>query len=274
MCIAVALTLRALTTRSEESLSFHPYAGPEPVAVLLGRNPWTPFIPGGGYIPELVVYADRSIIFKRQSAARESVRTKKLTEKEFVSFVQSIRPLIDFKDLRRDYNLAPGITDQGVTQLYLKLEGRVTLVTIYGAIDAGHSAPYTRRGNEKPDVLPDLLKQTLTNLFSVDYRKTDRWRPRYLEVDLSPYEYAPYDSIYWPKHWPGLDSPRTIKSGAGYLIFMDGDQEKPLEKFLRTRKEKGAVVIDRKKWAVYSRPVIPSEPLWRKAFVGDDAKSP
>jgi hypothetical protein len=87
-----------------------------------------------------------------------------------------------------------------------------------------------------------------------------------------PYEYAPDVSITWPKNWPGLDSKRAIKRGDSYSIFLDGIMFPELQKFLKTRKEKGAVKIGDKKWAVSFRYVFPSEPMWRKAFEGSQAK--
>jgi hypothetical protein len=41
-----------------------------------------------------------------------------------------------------------------------------------------------------------------------------------------------------------------------------------LKQFLAAAKAKTAVEIDDRKWSVASRPVFPSEPVWRKAFSG------
>ncbi len=45
-----------------------------------------------------------------------------------------------------------------------------------------------------------------------------------------------------------------------------------LRKFLGTRKERGAVEIERQKWMVSYRFTFPSEPVWRKAFEKDQMR--
>ena len=100
----------------------------------------------------------------------------------------------------------------------------------------------------------------------MDYSDSQEWTPHYLEVMVWPYEYAPDTSIVWPKDWPGLNSKRSFKREDSYSIFLDGSVLPELQKFLRKEKEKGAVEIDGKKWAVSFRSVFPSEPVWRKAL--------
>ena len=41
---------------------------------------------------------------------------------------------------------------------------------------------------------------------------------------------------------------------------------------MKTRKEKGAVEIDSKKWAVSTRYTFASEPVWLKAFRQEEQK--
>ena len=57
-----------------------------------------------------------------------------------------------------------------------------------------------------------------------------------------------------------------LEPGDSYSIFMPGKELPKLLDFLKTRKEKGAVEIDGKKWAVSFRYTFPSEPVWLKAF--------
>jgi hypothetical protein len=80
------------------------------------------------------------------------------------------------------------------------------------------------------------------------------------------YEYAPDKSIYWPKNWPGLKSPNTLRRGDSYSIFLPGKEIPKLVDLLAKQKEKGAVEIDGKKWAVSIRYTFPSEPVWFNVF--------
>jgi hypothetical protein len=97
--------------------------------------------------------------------------------------------------------------------------------------------------------------------------KGETWKPKYIEVMIWPYEYAPEDSIIWPNYWPGLESLFTQKWGNGnYSIFLDFKFENELISFLKTRKAKSAVLIGEKKFAVSFRYVFEGESIWRKAF--------
>ena len=69
-----------------------------------------------------------------------------------------------------------------------------------------------------------------------------------------------------------MESKRSLMRGDSYSIFLDGSLLSELQKFLRTRKEKGAVEIGDKKWAVSFRPVFQSEPIWRKALESSQEK--
>src|SRR5215813_12584096 len=51
-----------------------------------------------------------------------------------------------------------------------------------------------------------------------------------------------------------------------YSIFLAGNLLPQLRSFLATRRTKGAVEVNGKKWAASYRFVFPSEPMWRGAF--------
>ena len=77
-----------------------------------------------------------------------------------------------------------------------------------------------------------------------------------------PYEYAPEASIVWPKNWPGLHDVSTVKRGDSYSIFVPSADYAAVRHFLDTEKEKGAVEIGGKKWAVSIRMPFPGERSW------------
>ena len=114
--------------------------------------------------------------------------------------------------------------------------------------------------------LPDQLCQLYHYLLTVDFTETRLWKPAYVEAMIWPLDDAPDGLIQWPKTWPDLNSDRAVQRKSGYSIFLDGSMRDELKDFLAGEKEKGAVEIDGRKWTVASRPVFPSEPVWRKAF--------
>ena len=67
---------------------------------------------------------------------------------------------------------------------------------------------------------------------------------------IRPYEYAPDASIYLGEKIGQRWTRSVSKRGSSYSIFLDGSALPELRKFLQTRKDKGAVEIGGKKWAV------------------------
>lgn len=245
---------------------FHPFAGSKPIAVLIQTNPWAMLM--GADLPRVAVYEDRTVIFLRESMDQERYYCRKLSDAEFVAFKKRLKPVMDLKKCKHFYSLCPDITDQPDTKFYLK-DGEHELATrIYGLKVSGTELPgYTvLPSGHNPDRVPDELLELHKYLTSIDYPGSKAWTPRYVEVVIWPYEYAPEPSIVWPKAWPSLDSGRSIRHADQSSIFLDGSVLPALEAFLQTRKEKGAVEIGGKKWTAYPREVFPSEPIWRKAF--------
>ena len=81
--------------------------------------------------------------------------------------------------------------------------------------------------------------------------------------------HAGREAEYARRHQPIWQELADVLKAHGvrtYSIFLDGSVLPELQKFLRTQKEKGAVEIAGKKWAVSFRSVFPSEPVWRKAL--------
>jgi hypothetical protein len=251
---------------------FSPFDGPKPIAVLIQTDPWAMVM--GADTPRIAVYEDGSVIFLKKSEKSASYHRKDLSEIQLADFKKRLTPTAHLKDLKRSYTLLPHVTDQPEALFYLRDGERELTTSVYGLKAAGTKLPaYTvLPGKQKPDAAPDELLELHKYLCTVDYPDSQEWTPRYLEVMIWPYEYAPDASIVWPKDWPGLDSKRSFKRGDSYSIFLDGSALPELRKFLKSRKEKGAVEIGGKKWAVSFRAVFPSEPVWRKALESANQK--
>jgi len=245
---------------------FHPFNGPKPIAVLIQSDPWSMVM--GADNPRFVVYEDGTAIFVKASKDGAKYFTKKFSEVELSEFEKHLSPVLDLKTPKHFYNLRPNVTDQPEAEFYIKDGGGELATRIYGLKSSGtNTFPYTiTPGRHKPDEVPEALLVLHKYLCSIEYPDVTEWHPKYVEVMIWPYEYAPEASIIWPKSWPALDSERTVKRGDSYSIFLEGNIMQELQKFLRTEKEKGAVEIGGKKWAVSVRYVFPSEPVWRNAL--------
>ena len=94
----------------------------------------------------------------------------------------------------------------------------------------------------------------------------EAWMPEFTEVMFWPYEYAPEESIVWPATWPDLKADTTKKRGEGdsYSVFLPSARYSELRKFIATRKEKGAVLINGKKMSISYRLPFPGESRWMR----------
>lgn len=267
MAKTLAILSLILVSSSAYALDFDPFKGPKPIAVLIQTGPWLMVL--GSNTPLVTIYDDGQVVYwKREKDQKPLLLTKQLSTAALAEVRNKLSTFGDYSKLKRYYNLAPGVTDLAETKIYLSL-GQGDFVTgVYGLTvsDSPLPADSTSGGQEKPGELPRAIRDLHAYLASLDFADAQPWEPPYVEVMIWGYDYAPDESIHWPKEWPALQSPSTLKRGEAYSIFLPGKELRRLREFLRTRKERGAVEIDGRKWAVSIRYTFPSEPVWSEAF--------
>jgi hypothetical protein len=235
------------------ALDMDPFEGPRPLAVLIETNPWLMVI--GSDTPTVAIYDDGQLIYiKKEKDKSFSYFYKQLAREELEAVKKKMVSFGDLSKIGKYYELTD-VTDQPEIKIYLNLDGNELTTTVYGLIEL-----------DEDGKLPESLKSLYEYLTTLDFKDAVPWKPQYIEVMIWEYEYAPDESIHWPKEWPGLESPQAMKRGDSYSIFLPGAELPRLLDFLGTRKPRGAVEIDGKKWAVDFRFTFPSEPVWFKAF--------
>jgi hypothetical protein len=251
---------------SPRPVEMDPYKGPEPVAVLIQTDPWLMVI--GSDTPMAAIYGDGDVVYLERKNGNPSYFHKRLLPKELEKTQATLAGFGDYSKIKSHYNIAPNVTDQPETRIYLNLNGHRFVTRVYGLRVSNTPLPgYTvLPGQQEADTLPETLRRLHQYLTSLQFDDATPWQPEHVEVMIWEYEYAPDESIHWPKEWPGLESPSTIRRGDSYSIFLPGRELPRLRELLKTRKEKGAVEIGGKKWAVSYRYVFPSEPIWMRAF--------
>jgi hypothetical protein len=253
-----------------QALEIDPFKGPEPIAVLIQTDPWLMVI--GSDTPLVAIYDDGQVVYlKRKKDKPPSLLHVQLSPGALKEIKDKLSTFGDYSKLNRYYDLARNSFDLPETKIFLSLGGKKFATTVYGLTVSGTSlrAYSTFAGKQKPDELPKMIKDLHEYMTSLDFTDAKPWEPPYVEVMVWGYDYAPDESIHWPKEWPGLASPSTLKRGDSYSIFLPGKELTKLRDFLKTGKEKGAVEIGGKKWAVSVRYVFPSEPVWLRAFRDD-----
>lgn len=240
-------------------------AGPKPVLVVLERNPWLMVM--GSDSPILALYDDGGIIYLREKPApdepffRRSVSGAEKTRLELMPY--------DLAKVADHYELSAA-TDQITTVIWTPEKKIVVYGSWRKARDfGGDSNPslkaFVERERKRWESLPTELRQTLLRIDEQRKMSGTPWLPANIEVMFWPYEYAPDESIIWPKDWPGLSAKDTRRRGEdSYSVFLPSAKLPELRRFLETRKEKGAVLIDGKKMADSFRFPFPGEELWMR----------
>lgn len=220
--------------------------GAKPVIVLLEANPWLMAI--GSDSPSFALYDDGTAIYVTETG----YKSVKLDPAARDALVQRINPQ-DLAPLAGHYDLRPGWSDQPTEYLFLYGSGAPRVISVYGSLGGIDSR------KRIPAAIPDAY-DVLHAFHPADARD---WLPERIEVMIWPYEYAPEASIDWPKGWPGLNDPTTVKYGKDrYSLFLPSADYPALTAFLETRKERGAVRIDGHKWTAVPRFPFPEERSW------------
>lgn len=234
-----------------------PFEGPRPVAVLLITDSWSMVVGAG--TPRFALYEDGRVIYVEQTSVREYTHMEAHLASQELANVKATLLGFAKEPVSKEIDVRPGLTDQPESLFFIDVDGHMLVTSVYGL---GARADADR----EPTPLPARIRGLHRYLTEFRVPGAKKWIPDQLEVMLWDYSYAPEASIRWPATWPGLSDPTTLKRGSAYSIFLAGTQEEDLRAFLASRKPKGAVEIDGRKWAASYRPVFPK---WRDAFPVD-----
>lgn len=236
------------------------FNGPAPLAVLLEEDHWIMVI--GADVPLVALYANGLLIYRDVTIKNDlPFRSIRLAKDELNKIQALIGPSQEFLALHPYFNLADAF-DLPTVKLFVSDENQHKMVSIYGCDIDRQQLVYRTNRNIVP---PGEFVRVQTVLSALSYPAATLWLPEYFEIIIWPYEYAPNQRA-WPDTFPHLKDKRSIRRDrGGYSLFIEGSRKDELVAFFSQVGEKEAVVIDGKKWAVFIRPVFPSEPIWRAA---------
>ncbi len=217
---------------------------PHPLIVLLTSDPWLPVV--GSDSPAFALYSDGTAIFR----AKAGFASTKLDQNQQADLV-AVFSNPELAALAGGYDAASA-TDQPENTLLVYGNKEPFYISVYGSLDE----------ESVREKLPKTIIKAFDHLRGFRPSIAQAWWPDKVEVMIWPYEYAPDRSIVWPKRWPGLNDPVTRKRGASYSLFISSTELPALRTFLASRKEKGAIEIDGKKFSARIRLPFPHETLW------------
>lgn len=218
-----------------------------PKIVLIERDPWAMVI--GSDSPTFALYDDGKAIY----LTKAGYRSVDLSTAEMAALLAGVdAPALPA--LARHYDAAAA-TDQPTEILAVYDGDKPAIISVYGSL----KSPDIRKA------VPAKIAAAYDRLTAFTHVGATDWLPEKIEVMIWPYDYAPEKSIVWPAGWPGLDSPDAVKRRDGaYSLFVPSAKLPELKRFLETRREKGAVEIGGKKWAVDLRLPFPGEQSWMR----------
>ncbi|KFG90509.1 hypothetical protein BV98_001713 [Sphingobium herbicidovorans NBRC 16415] len=217
---------------------------PYPLIVLLTSDPWLMVV--GSDSPAFVLYSDGTAIFRTKSGFEST----KLDHNQRADLIGAFANP-ELAALAGGYDAASA-TDQPENTLLVYGNKGPFYISVYGSLD----------DESVREKVPTAITKAFDQLRGFRPSTAQVWWPDKVEVMIWPYEYATDRSIVWPKRWPGLDDPVTRKRGDSYSLFISSAELPALRTFLASRKEKGAIEIDGKKFAASVRLPFPHEALW------------
>lgn len=242
----LAFLIAFLFTATLPTPSYAEEKGAEPLMVLIETNPWLMVI--GSDSPRFSLYKNGEVIYR--------------TEKGYRSFHLDG---VQFDALVASMDMAGVARHQGTFETSDASDQPEEIFLGFDQAKPWALRVYGRIGSEKEagtDAVPAEVASLYRLIEGFDRADATEWLPPHIEIMIWPYDYAPDASIHWPSDWPGLDDPATRQRGDGYSLFLPSSRRDALTAFLETRREKGAVEIDGKKWAVSYRYPFPGEERW------------
>jgi len=217
---------------------------------------------GGGFDqPLFLAYADGTILFPRTTShgIPEQYTVLHVPPVSVDSLLGSLGVTAALYSLDSLYDYAPGWTDQHSFYLLLPADSGQKLVVIRAGLEDSMKL--------RSDV-PAPFKQLYARLMAFSPPSATGWVPDSLQVSIWPYEYAPDNPpLAWPQRWPGLDSPRWKRRSDDLVkevrtIRLPFSDRPLLDSLLVARREKQAIGITGRKWAVGYRWLFPQETEW------------
>lgn len=237
--------LAAIVIAMGSGLFSSAHAGEKPLVLLFERDPWLMVV--GSDSPVFVLYESGAVIYRDEKEGEQGgYKAVQLENGSVENFMRNqLEPL---KELKDDYTLT-NWTDQTTQEFFFSENEKSRKIFVYGSL----------KNEDVREKAPEPLLTLYDSLASFKREDVENWTPEYYEVMIWPYEYAPDESAIWPEKWPDINSGSTQKRRDSYSIYLPFEEREALIDFMGTIKEKGAVLMNDKKWALSVRTPFPHE---------------
>lgn len=216
--------------------------------------------------PDFVLYEDGTVIYYRLSdlTNRYSGRflSAKLTPREVAGIMEKLNPKI-FETFENSYRAKAVASHLPYRFMVLRRpDGSYKKVTVSGFLrDSGLES-----GNERAvENAPEELLQAIEFVERYENFESKEWVPEYFELIIWPATEKTDKTLDWPKKWPNLNSPQTVKHKGceRYSMLIHKSDKKELSNFLyKAWKPNTAIKIGGRNWEVEIHIPFPSEATW------------
>lgn len=251
-CIAIILGVLFTGPQTYSMPNISNTSSARPLLILIESNPWEDVV--GSSTPSFALYDSGLLILLERVVKGEPRHVFTfLDQVDQTKFLNSL-PIEAFNQLESHYEVSTS-TDQPTHTIWLFWQGRNKKVTVYGDLRLDESV----RMNT-----PQAFLTLFQRLTSYKTKSAKPWYPEKIEVLIWPYPNAPDPSIPWPDKWPDIDHSDTQTKGDVYSLFLSSRYWREFRSFLAGLKNRQAVLINGRKWAISYRFPFPGEGMWEK----------
>jgi len=228
-----------------------------PILVLLHHSVWFSSVDR----PWFILYDDGTVLYPKEREQQVPLSYQRTRLNGQAAELLARFGLDDgFWSLDSLYDFRPMVTDQETIFLLIWNGAHFKRVGVRAAME---------EGGKLSSKVPQAFKQIFDRLESFRSDSSTPWFPDSIQVAAWPYEYAPDNPpLQWRSEWPDLKSRDTQHRADPYVkelhLMMFPYRYLPaLDSLLARRREKQAIAINGRKWAVGYRFVFPGERRWR-----------
>jgi hypothetical protein len=219
---------------------------PLPLVVLTEFNPWKMVLASDS--PTFALYDNGQVIYLSEDAnGNTEYVSVTLNDKELKALLDKLTIGSDFFALKPFYDLVLKTGQPSNRLVVWDRERSRKVVNVYGDL---RDDPAARQA------APQSYLRVFDEVIRFQHPNARPWLPEKIEVIVWPYESS--DATPWPKDWPDLEDPTTVKRETTSSIYLDADQ---LPAFRKLASEASAFLINGKTWAFSLRFPFPQESI-------------
>jgi len=219
----------------------------QPIIALVEEDPSLLVI--GSDVPTFALYENGQIIYRDMAAPEPQYLEVRLNQQQAQDFILTLGLTDELLQQPRLLR-ASSAADQPSNELMLHFDS-VKITTVYGDLRHPTSPARTR--------VPAAYLGVYDKLIGYSNPAAQRWLPERVEVLLTDYSNSPEAPRKWPRSFPDLRDPATVRRNDNlHVLYLDSRDYAALLKLRQELGPKQAVEINGRKFSVSVRLPFPN----------------